>query len=270
MLLDCLAIDSREIMDTPLEYRREDGLLTAELPPLERTLDELDVRPSRKALAARAIERLRADLDALAKVISNCEARVLREEKVPMSAKLLRLSDPDAGFISKGQREPVIGYKPQIARSGAGFITGLLLPTGNASDSGPLVPMVDAVVRRTHVTPKVLTVDDGYASDANVKAMKARGIEVVSINGAKGRALTMQADWDSDEYREARSQRSAVESMMFTLKQGFDFGEVARRGLASVHAELLEQALAYNLCHSARLKERAKAALEDEPTLAAA
>ena len=59
------------------------------------------------------------------------------------------MSDPDAGFIAKGQRVPVIGYKPQLARSGAGFITGLLLPKGNASDSGQLVPMFDEVVRRT-------------------------------------------------------------------------------------------------------------------------
>jgi hypothetical protein len=38
------------------------------------------------------------------------------------------VSDPDAGYISKGQRESVIGYKPQIARSGAGFITGHSCP----------------------------------------------------------------------------------------------------------------------------------------------
>ena len=41
---------------------------------------------------------------------------------------------------------------------------------------------------------------------------------------------------------------------MFTLKQGFDFGEVARRGLGAAHGELLEKALAYNLCHMARTR----------------
>lgn len=249
-------------------------LLTAALAPFDRRLAELDVRPSHKELAARAVERLHTDVDALAKVISNCEARVLRDEKVPMAAKILSVSDPEAGFISKGQRVPVIGYKPQLARSGAGFITGLLLPQGNASDSGQLEPMVEEVIRRTHVTPTVLSVDDGFASLANVKAMQARGIKIISINGAKGRALTALADWDSEEYHEARDLRSAVESLMFTLKQGFDFGEVARRGLSSVHAELLEKALAYNVCHSVRLKKRAvaKGGLDaaTNPTLAAA
>lgn len=114
--------------------------------------------------------------------------------------------------------------------------------------------MVDEVLRRTRIVPKVLSVDDGYSSAANLKAIKDRGIKVISINGSKGRALIARADWDSDEYAEARDMRSAVESLMFTLKQGFDFGEVARRGLAAVHGELLEKALAYNLCHMVRTR----------------
>lgn len=257
------------------QAKRVRKLLEAQVAPLAGTLAGLDMRPSLKAMATRAVERLQTDLDALATVISNCEARVLRDEKVPMSEKILSLSDPDAGYIAKGQRQAVIGYKPQVARSGAGFITGLMLPKGNAPDSKNLVPMVDNVIGRTHVTPKVLSVDDGYASADNVKVLKTRSIEVISINGSKGRALTARADWNSDEFADARDLRSAVESLMFTLKQGFDFGEVARRGLSAAHGELLEKALAYNLCHLVRLRKAAvakaaaaKAEEEDELTLA--
>jgi hypothetical protein len=234
--------------------RRVRGQLDAAVAQVEAALTSLDVLPSRRAMAERAVQRLRADVDALAPVIANCEARVIHERKVPMAEKKLSLSDSDVGFITKGQRVPVIGYKPQVARSGAGFVTGLRLPKGNASDSEQLVPMVDEVVRRTTVVPKTLSVDDGYASTANMVAMKVRNIEVVSINGAKGRALTAQADWKSDAYVFARDQRSAIESLMFTLKQGFDFGEVARRGLVAAHGELLEKVLAYNLCHMVRVR----------------
>ena len=197
---------------------------------------------------------MRTDVDALAKVIETCAERVIHEAKVPMSEKTLSVSDPDVGFIAKGQREAVVGYKPQLARSGAGFVTGLLLPKGNASDSGQLVPMVDEVTARTRLPIKVLSVDDGYASQANVDAMRVRKIRVISINGAKGHALTARDDWNSDEYALARDQRSAVESLMFSLKQGFGFGEVARRGLAAAYGELLEKALAYNLCHMVRVR----------------
>jgi IS5 family transposase len=252
--------------------RRIHRLLTCKVVPLAEAAKALDLRPSQKGLAEHAVERLRADLEALQKVCAACEGRVLRQEKVPMSEKVLSLSDQDAGFISKGQREPVIGYKPQIARTGAGFIAGLLLPQGNAADSNCLVPMVDEVIARTKIIPTVVSVDDGYASADNVTVLKGRKIKVISINGAKGRALTSRADWESDAYAQARNKRSAVESLMFTLKHGFDFGEVARRGLPAVYAELLEKALAYNICVTGRLRREAAAAAtaRNEPTQAAA
>ncbi|MEI7892262.1 MAG: transposase [Myxococcales bacterium] len=120
-------------------------------------------------------------------------------------------------FIKKGQRDPVIGYKPQIARSGGGFIAGMLLPHGNVSDSGQLIPMLDEVVRRTKVVPLIVSLDDGYARKANVEEVKARQSKVISINSSKGRALTTDADWNSDAYRDARNMRSAIESLMFVL-----------------------------------------------------
>jgi IS5 family transposase len=172
-----------------------------------------------------------------------------------MSEKVLSISDPDVGFIAKGQRDPVIGYKPQLARSGAGFIVGLQVPKGNAPDSKQLVPMIEEVIGRTKVIPSVVSVDDGYASAKNVEQIKERQIQDISINGAKGRALTSAEDWESDLYADARNNRSAIESLMFTLKHGFDFGEVARRGLSAVHAELLEKALAYNICVTVRLRK---------------
>ena len=73
----------------------------------------------------------------------------------------------------------------------------------------------------------------------------------MSINGSKGKKITPAADWDSEAYAVARDDRSAVESLMYTIKYGFDFGRVARRGLENVRAELLEKVLAYNFCRLA-------------------
>jgi len=253
--------------------RMSEGIQSGLTPKVDKLADDakaLDMRPSRKAFAERAVERLRSDLEALNKVCAACEARVIYEKKVPISDKILSLSDPDAGFISKGQRVPVIGYKPQLARSANGFLTGIHLPQGNAPDSKNLLPMVDEVSGRTKVIPAVASVDDGYASKENWNELKARGIEVVSISGAKGRALTPVEDWESDVYGEARNKRSAVESLMYTLKQGFDFGEVARRGLEAVYGELIEKGLAYNTCVTVRLRRKAteRAMTESTPTKA--
>ena len=59
-------------------------------------------------------------------------------------------------------------------------------------------------------------------------------------------------------YRDARRNRSAVESLMFTIKDGFEFGELGRRGIAAVRQELTEKVLAYNCCRIILMKKRRK------------
>ena len=78
--------------------------------------------------------------------------------------KVLSISDPDVAYIQKGGRIPVIGYKPQIARSGNGFICGHITPRGNASDSSMFMPTLNHVIANTLVIPSIVSVDDGYTS----------------------------------------------------------------------------------------------------------
>ena len=82
------------------------------------------------------------------------------------------------------------------------------------------------------------------------------GVNAVSISGAKGKKLTNPDAWNSEEYREARRNRSAVESLMFTIKNGFEFGQLGRRGMDAVRDELLEKVLAYNCCRIILMKKR--------------
>lgn len=246
---------------------RATALLAPQVERTQQALQELDVLPSLRVRAARLVKWLETDMENLRRVVKACEARVLRDEKVPIGEKVLSVSDPDAGFIAKGGREPVVGYKPQLARSGNGFVTGLIVPQGNASDSGQLLPMFDQVVHRTGVIPDIVSVDDGYSSRAGRAMLQSRGAKVVSIGGSKGKKITPAADWDSEAYAVARDDRSAVESLMFTIKYGFDFDRVARRGLENVQAELLEKVLAYNLCRLAVCRA-AKAREESLPRAA--
>jgi hypothetical protein len=49
---------------------------------------------------------------------------------------------------------------------------------------------------------------------------------------------------------------------MFTIKNGFEFGELGRRGLEAVRDELLEKVLAYNGCRIILMKKRRREELE--------
>ena len=70
------------------------------------------------------------DLAALEQTANVCERRIMAEEKVPIAEKIISLSDSDASFIVKGGWNTVVGYRPQLARSGSGFVTALVLPRG--------------------------------------------------------------------------------------------------------------------------------------------
>lgn len=233
-----------------------------EFPAVQRALAAMKAPPSHKFRAERVVAQIASDLADLVRVLGHCEARIVDEARVPAAEKVVSTSDPDAAFIVKGQRDPTVGYKPQLARSGNGFVTGLIVPRGNAADSEMLMPMYEQVHQRTKVTPDRVIVDDGYASAANRNALREREVGTISIGGSKGRKLTPPKEWSSDEHVEARDDRSAVESLMSTLKGSFDFDTVSRRGLDAVTAELTEKVLAYNLCRMIALRAARRRALE--------
>jgi hypothetical protein len=215
-----------------------------------------DLPPSRRLLADEALSFIAEDVAALEQAANVCERRIMLEEKVPVAEKIISLSDADASFIVKGGWNTVVGYRPQLARSGQGFVTALLLPRGNAADSPHLVPMVQAQIDNTGVIPALVSADDGYSSEQGREQVRGLGVKVASISGAKGKKIIEPQQWKSQAYRSARAERSAIESLMFTLKQGFEFGNLRRRTHENVLAELLEKVLAYNICQMIRVRKK--------------
>lgn len=201
------------------------------------------------------LQVLGEDVFAAATTLHHGISRV--EEGCPpkTAERILGVADRAAAIIVKGGREPVMGYKPQLARSGNGLITAVIVESGNPADSANLEPLVSWSIAATSVVPVEVTADDGYASAAGLDAVKACGVRRVSISGAKGKRL-LQEQWDLPEMVELRRWRSSVESLMFVLKHGYRFGRLGRRGLQAVRRELLEKALAYNFDRLILLRKR--------------
>ena len=236
--------------------------LKVEFSAFEKDLKIDTLAPSRRVLLTQVIEQMRSDLSDAERVIEYASDRVFHEKKRPSTEKVLSLSDGSAAYIKKGSRNPVIGYKPQLVRSENGFVTSLLVPEGNAADSIKLVPAIEDSIKRTSVVAGLVSTDDGYASAQGRDDLRGMGVKDISISGAKGKKLTALQDWESESYRDARRCRSAVESLMFTIKDGFAFGELGRRGIEAVRDELLEKVLAYNCCRSILMRQRQREELE--------
>jgi len=218
--------------------------------------NRLKLSPSRRRILDRIIEGITKDIEGVIRVYRYASDRVFEGISLPAPEKILSLSDECASFIKKGDRNPVIGYKPQISRSGEGFITAYEIMEGNPKDSTRLEPMIDLHMSKTQSIPGTITVDDGYSSETVRIKLLRLGIKTVSINGSKGKKITSIEEWESVSYQSARNARSAVESMIFTLRYKFHLYRFCRRGIDRVSAELIEKIIAYNLWRTAYLKKR--------------
>ena len=237
--------------------RRLRKRLLRDLELVRRNLERrTDLPPSRRLMAQEVLCLISEDLAALEQAANVCERRVMEQEKVPVAEKIISLSDSDASFIVKGGWNSVVGYRPQLARSGRGFVTALVLPRGNAADSPYLVTMVEEQITNTGVIPSTASADDGYSTQQGREEVLGLGLKVVSISGAKGKKIIAAQQWKSRPYRQARAERSAMESLVFTLKEGFEFGALARRTHENVLAEMLEKVIAYNICQIIRLRKK--------------
>ena len=216
--------------------------------------------PSRQRLLVRLWAGLEDDLINACAVCNYTSERIFEGLQRPAKEKLLSLGDLSASYIEKGGREGVIGYKPQVARSGNGFVTALIVSEGNDADSTQLSPMVEQVQQRTGVQPREITADDGYAVEELRNQLLAEGIDKVYLCGAMAKAFIPEEEWEDPAYQEARRGRSAVESLMFVLKFLFGFGRLRRRGLEAVQAELLQKAIAHNFYRMVLLRSQAQAA----------
>ena len=217
-------------------------------------------RPSRRALLTRLWERLVEDVCDAGAVFHYAEERIFEDKVRPAAQKLLSLADRQAAYIEKGGRDAVIGYKPQLARSAQGFVPALIVPEGNAADSTQLVPLVQQIQGRTDVTPEEVSTDDGFTSEGGRDALLAAGVVQVSFSGSNGKKLLSEEIWNDPAYVEARRQRSAVESLIFTLKHVFAFARLRRRGREEVYAELLEKVIAYHFSRMLLVRRRKTAA----------
>src|SRR6516165_10301593 len=231
--------------------------LLRDLESVSRNLEcRTDLAPSRRLMAQEVLCLISEDLAALEQAANVGERRVMEQEKLPVEDKIISLSDSDASFVVKGGWNTIVGYRPQLARSGAGFVTALVLPRGNAADSPHSVTMVKEQITNTGVIPSMASADDGYSTQQGREEVMDLGLKVVSISGAKGKKLIQAQQWKSKPYRQARAERSAMESLVFTLKESFEFGEMMRRTHKNVLAEMLEKVLAYNISQIIRVRKK--------------
>lgn len=261
--LDFKIINAKNNRERKKHYRRlfhfaENALehLSMQQRLLKQRADLQSHCPTQRERLQLIVSAIQTDLKDTEKVICYSKKRIFEGKQTASTKKILSLADEDAAYITKGDRDPVIGYRPQLARSQNGFIGFFALPKGNANDSKWLEPATLGWIENTDTVPSLVSTDDGYPSADGKEAVEALGVEKVSFSGSKGKKILGFDQWHDEIIAQARRERSKVESSIFTIKHVFDFRRASRTGQESVEADLLEKVLAFNFWRAVRLRRQ--------------
>lgn len=205
------------------------------------------------------VTQFEEDLESVRIGIARSRQRVCEGKKPSAKNGMpLSVSDPSASFIEKGSWERTFGYRPQLCFSRTNLVTSIIVPEGNASDAGQLLPTLGESIANTKVVPKTVTLDDGYTGSAQLSEALALGVDLVSFSGARGKTLLGVEKWDSPPYCEARRARNGAESGIYALKKKVGFEQLASCGIQRVRMEQRGKVLSYNALKILELRRRRK------------
>ena len=185
------------------------------------------------------------------RVLDQTHRRVVQGESVPATEKVVSIFEPHADIIRKDNRNTYYGHKVYLSSGASGLITDCTVLDGNPADA---TLAIDAVERHREVfgkLPRQVAFDGGFASRANLEAIKERGVEDVAF--AKGRGLEVsemaKSSW---VYRRLRNFRAGIEAGISFLKRAFGLDRCTWSTLPSFKSYVWSSIIAANLLVMAR------------------
>ncbi|MGD8563676.1 MAG: ISNCY family transposase [Desulfarculaceae bacterium] len=198
---------------------------------------------------------LKADLahwlDLLQKVIEQTRQRVLLDRMLPPEQKIVSVFETHADILVKDRRDTVFGHKICLAGGASCLITDCTIEDGNPPDS-LLAPKM--IVRHEGIygkPPRQAALDGGFASKANLKAIKAYGVKDVCFHKKRGIQIgdMVKSSW---VFRQLKNFRAGIEGCISALKRVFGLDRCSWRGRQGFHAYVWTSIVTYNLAVMAR------------------
>ncbi len=204
--------------------------------------DNLKDELTAPALASR-IERT---LGIFERVINQTERRVLKDEQVPASEKVVSFFEEHTDIIVKSRRDTQYGHKVCLMGGKSNMILDVLMPQGNPADTDLLRPMVERHVDIHGKVPEQLSADGGFASKGNLEWTKDKGVAEVCF--AKRRGLSI-GDMVSTSriYKKLRKFRAGIEANISALKRAFGMRMCNWSGWSGFKSYIWSSVCSYNL-----------------------
>jgi IS5 family transposase len=190
--------------------------------------------------------------DLLLKVVEQTERRVIGQEQVPSSEKIVSIFEEHSDIIVKGFRNIQYGHKINLSSEKNGFITYLSIEKGNPADSARFLPVLHAHQDILGELPKSVACDGGYASKDNVSKGRALGIQQVVFHKRVGISYTAMGV-KRKTFERLRNFRAGVEGNISELKRVFGAGKAKWKGHDGFKSFVWASVISYNLVRLARM-----------------
>jgi len=187
------------------------------------------------------------------KVVDQTVRRVVNQEKVPSSEKIVSLFEEHSDIIVKGFRDVQYGHKINLSTEKHGLITSLSIEKGNPADSDLFLPALDDHQKNLKKLPHSVASDGGYASKANVVAGRAMGIQHVVFHKRVGISY-LAMGVKRKTFKLLRNFRAGVEGNISQLKRTFGAGKATWKGHDGFKAYVWSSVISYNLTRMARMQ----------------
>ncbi|MCP4407020.1 MAG: ISNCY family transposase [Gammaproteobacteria bacterium] len=185
-------------------------------------------------------------------VVDQATRRVLKDEKVPASEKILSIFEPHTDVIKRGARPSEFGHKVNLTTGKSGLVLDFVIEKGNPADSTRTLPMIERQKKIYGRLPRQACFDGSYASRPNLEEAKQTGIKDVAFhkkNMLKVADMT-KSNW---VYRKLVKFRAGIEGNISCLKRAFGLYRCTWKSLEGFKSYAWCSVVAYNLITLARL-----------------
>ena len=185
------------------------------------------------------------------RVIDQTERRVFKEESVPSKEKVVSIFEEHSDIIVKDHRQTLYGHKICLTSGRSSLVTDCTILEGNPADSTLAEQMIDRHIDILGKAPRQVAFDGGFASKANLAAIKSKGVADVAFSKARMFNVTdmVRSSW---VYKKLRNFRAGIEGTISFLKRVFGLDRCTWRSLRSFRSYVWSSILTFNLLVIAR------------------
>lgn len=185
------------------------------------------------------------------RVVNQTERRVLFDEKVPASEKVVSIFEEHTDIIVKDKRDTHYGHKVCLTGGASNLIIDCVITDGNPTDSTLTDQMLERQKDIYGRYPLKVALDGGFTSRENLEKAKKKKIKDVCF--AKKRGLKIEdmcrSQW---VYKRLRRFRAGIEAGISWLKRCFGMTRCMWKGLRSFKAYVWASIVSANLLTIAR------------------